>query len=107
MSKLDNLYYLYSKNGIWIFLLSIFLVNTSFLDDKNKTDNKIKTIVIDPGHGGKDPGNLGTEKYNLTEKDIVLEISLLLGEKIKNNFTKCSYRNLSGGIVAIHSGWKI
>jgi len=26
---------------------------------------------------------------------------------LKNNFAKCSYRNLSGGIVAIHSGWKI
>jgi len=25
----------------------------------------------------------------------------------KNNFTKCSYRNLSGGIVSIHSGWKV
>ena len=25
----------------------------------------------------------------------------------KNNFHKCSYRNLSGGIVSIHSGWKI
>ena len=25
----------------------------------------------------------------------------------KNNFTKCSYRNISGGIVSIHSGWKI
>jgi len=25
----------------------------------------------------------------------------------KNNFQKCSYRNLSGGIVSIHSGWKI
>ena len=25
----------------------------------------------------------------------------------KYNFHKCSYRNLSGGIVAIHSGWKI
>ena len=24
----------------------------------------------------------------------------------KNKFNKCSYRNLSGGIVAIHSGWK-
>ena len=24
----------------------------------------------------------------------------------ENNFKKCSYRNLSGGIVAIHSGWK-
>ena len=25
----------------------------------------------------------------------------------KNNFQNCNYRNLSGGIVAIHSGWKI
>ena len=24
-----------------------------------------------------------------------------------NNFKKCKYRNLSGGIVSIHSGWKI
>jgi ubiquinone/menaquinone biosynthesis methyltransferase len=24
----------------------------------------------------------------------------------QNNFKKCSYRNLSGGIVSIHSGWK-
>ena len=24
-----------------------------------------------------------------------------------NKFENCSYRNLSGGIVAIHSGWKI
>ncbi len=25
----------------------------------------------------------------------------------KNGFKKCEYRNLSGGIVSIHSGWKI
>jgi len=25
----------------------------------------------------------------------------------ENGFKKCSYRNLSGGIVSIHSGWKI
>ena len=25
----------------------------------------------------------------------------------KNGFEKCKYRNLSGGIVSIHSGWKI
>ena len=25
----------------------------------------------------------------------------------QNNFKSCSYRNLSGGIVSIHSGWKI
>ena len=29
-------------------------------------------------------------------------------EKMKeNNFINCEYRNLSGGIVAIHSGWKV
>jgi len=29
-------------------------------------------------------------------------------EKLKeNNFINCKYRNLSGGIVSIHSGWKI
>ena len=25
----------------------------------------------------------------------------------KNNFHKCTYRNFSGGIVSIHSGWKL
>ena len=25
----------------------------------------------------------------------------------KNNFEKCSFRNFSGGIVSIHSGWKL
>ena len=25
----------------------------------------------------------------------------------RNGFEKCMYRNLSGGIVSIHSGWKI
>ena len=31
----------------------------------------------------------------------------LIGLMKKNSFEKCSYRNLSGGIVSIHSGWKI
>ena len=31
----------------------------------------------------------------------------LKGLMEKNNFIKCEYRNFSGGIVAIHSGWKI
>ncbi len=33
----------------------------------------IKTIVIDPGHGGKDPGAIG--KSGLQEKEVVLDIS--------------------------------
>ena len=31
----------------------------------------------------------------------------LIDLMVKKNFKKCTYRNLSGGIVSIHSGWKI
>ena len=41
----------------------------------------LRTVVIDPGHGGKDPGALGLNKASsgYHEKDIVLAISLLFG----------------------------
>ena len=31
----------------------------------------------------------------------------LIDLMIRNKFQKCKYRNLSGGIVSIHTGWKI
>ncbi len=40
---------------------------------------RLRTVVIDPGHGGRDPGALGRRSM---EKDIVLAISLKLGEYI-------------------------
>ncbi len=43
----------------------------------------VKTVVIDPGHGGKDPGCHGA---NVREKDIALSIGLSLGELIRANF---------------------
>lgn len=45
----------------------------------------LKTIVIDPGHGGKDPGAPGPDRKN-DEKHIVLKISRLLGEKISKEY---------------------
>ncbi len=41
----------------------------------------IDRVVIDPGHGGRDPGTIGLDKTY--EKDIVLAISLKLGEIIR------------------------
>ena len=49
------------------------------------------------------------EPYNYLIKSIKEFINQdeLLDLMHKNNFEQCSYRNLSGGIVSIHSGWKI
>jgi len=40
----------------------------------------VKTIVIDPGHGGQDPGTAG--KIGLVEKDITLDIAKMLRERL-------------------------
>ncbi|MBS1600490.1 MAG: N-acetylmuramoyl-L-alanine amidase [Bacteroidetes bacterium] len=49
----------------------------------NHKPPKIRTIIIDPGHGGFDPGTHGLISK---EKDVALEISLKLGEEIKKEF---------------------
>ena len=43
----------------------------------------INTIVLDAGHGGKDPGAIGY--YNIHEKNIVLDITNELGKYIEKN----------------------
>ena len=50
-----------------------------------------------------------SEPYDYLIKSIEEFVSQeeLLDLLKKNNFKECSYRNLSGGIVSIHSGWKI
>lgn len=44
---------------------------------------KIRTVVIDPGHGGHDPGAIGPT--GLKEKDVVLQISHKLKEILEKN----------------------
>ena len=43
---------------------------------------RLRKVVIDPGHGGKDPGAVGLKSV---EKDIVLSIALKLGKYIEEN----------------------
>jgi N-acetylmuramoyl-L-alanine amidase len=41
---------------------------------------KVKTIVIDPGHGGRDPGAIGNN--GTQEKDITLDVAIELKERL-------------------------
>ncbi len=62
-------------------LIAITLLNSSVTF--RPSNFKLETIVIDPGHGGKDPGTLGKKSK---EKDVALKISLKLGAYIEKNF---------------------
>lgn len=57
-------------------------VKTELTEQKKKW--YIDTIVLDAGHGGKDPGAPGYNK-KINEKDVVLPITLALGKKLKQN----------------------
>ena len=63
-----------------IFVLIVFFV--SFGNISLDAQYKINTVVIDAGHGGKDPGAIGKKAY---EKDITLKIALKLGSYIQKN----------------------
>ena len=63
-----------------LFITLIFL----FVFAGANNNFSIKTVVIDAGHGGKDPGAIGSGKTR--EKDIALQVALKLGEYISKNF---------------------
>ena len=84
MSKLNKLYHNLT-NVSFLFLFLFFFAYNTFLFAQNM-NNQITTIVIDPGHGGKDPGTMGTKRYTKYEKDIALSVALKLGDYISNKF---------------------
>lgn len=43
----------------------------------------VRHIVIDPGHGGKDPGAIA---FGLKEKDVVLQLSKIVAKKLKDQY---------------------
>ena len=86
MSKIINLYHIFSRNALGVVLLAALFINPLFADEKKKKNNKIRTIVIDPGHGGKDSGTMGTKRYTKYEKHVALDISLKLGDYIKEAY---------------------
>ncbi|NOS92088.1 MAG: N-acetylmuramoyl-L-alanine amidase [Cyclobacteriaceae bacterium] len=70
-----------AKFSFKLVLIAITLLNSSVTF--RPSEFKLETIVIDPGHGGKDPGTMGKKSK---EKDVALKISLKLGAYIEKNF---------------------
>lgn len=73
-----------NRRILYSFLIIVLtLCSTLHLSGQNSVENLgLKTVVIDPGHGGKDPGAPG-KTSKTSEKHIVLSISKQLGDKIK------------------------
>ena len=77
------------KSRLFTMFRTVFLLLTSILIFSNNAfsqgPRKIKTIIVDPGHGGQDHGAKGEYEGTLgsLEKDITLAISLKLVEDLK------------------------
>jgi N-acetylmuramoyl-L-alanine amidase len=69
--------------------------------------NDLDVIVIDPGHGGKDPGTIGLT--GVLEKNIVLPIALMLGEMIHKKFpsVKVVYTRVNDDFPSLRERTKI
>ncbi len=50
---------------------------------------RLDTVVLDAGHGGKDPGSQG--KYGTKEKDVVLDITKRIGKLLERSGIKVVY----------------
>lgn len=70
------------KNSLLIVILLLFL-GTSFGFSQTPTKQALKTVCIDAGHGGHDPGCHGAIA---NEKTVCLNMALKLGELIKKNY---------------------
>ena len=62
-----------------------FILLSSF-HSFNPGEYGLNKVVIDAGHGGKDPGAIGVDK--MQEKNVVLDIALKVGAMIKEKYPK-------------------
>ncbi|KEO74832.1 N-acetylmuramoyl-L-alanine amidase family protein [Anditalea andensis] len=71
------------KNILIISILTLAFLFTGFSSTGERAPEfRLKRIIIDAGHGGKDPGTIGAVSR---EKDIALKIALQVGRYIEEN----------------------
>jgi len=84
--------------------------NKNFIEkikNNNKTKWQFDAVVIDAGHGGKDPGAIGIT--GVKEKDINLQIALKLGKLLEKNLpsVKVIYTRKSDEFIELYKRGKI
>ena len=94
--------YIYAIKLIFLFITSILISGSKQVVKNEKT----WIIVIDAGHGGRDPGASGA---TTREKDITLPIALMTGEYIEQNIknAKVIYTRKDDSFVDIYDRPKI
>lgn len=84
---------------LWVFAFTFFL--TTSIDAQNSQAPFI--VVLDAGHGGHDPGNLGSPGSGYKEKDIALNVTLLVGKALeKNPNIKVIYTRTTDVFLKLH-----
>lgn len=91
------------KKTIIVFLLVSYGFLSAFFYSPSSTHREPKkfTVVIDAGHGGKDPGAVAA---GIKEKDIALSIALKLGKMIQDSIqdVKVLYTRTQDVFVELH-----
>ena len=90
------------KPGGRFLCLEFSKIQNSNLDFIYKNYSKLIPIIGQFVVGEKEP-----YEYLIKSIEQFINQDELIELMEKNDFEKCSYTNLSGGIVSIHSGWKI
>jgi demethylmenaquinone methyltransferase/2-methoxy-6-polyprenyl-1,4-benzoquinol methylase len=90
------------KPGGRFLCLEFSKIENSNLNFIYKNYSKLIPLIGNVVVGEKEP-----YKYLVQSIEKFLNQNQLIDLMKKNKFENCIYRNLSGGIVAIHSGWKI
>ena len=94
-SKFDTHKYL-----VLFFVLSLFFSNPF----ESFSQNNKFIVVIDAGHGGKDPGGVAN---GYREKDVALNVSLLLGKLLSNTEIKVVYTRKTDVFIGLWKRGKI
>ncbi len=89
------------KPGGRFLCLEFSKIQNSNLDFVYKNYSKLIPLIGNLIVGEKEP-----YEYLIKSIENFVNQEELVSLMEKNNFKNCSYRNLSGGIVSIHSGWK-